>query len=228
MRTLKLILTSFLILFLAGTVSAAEIQVHSVSGIPNYQYIQDGQGQKTSYAGEFAISSDDLDIAPYGYCVEQGALIGGGIFELTEPLVDITGNFINAAWLVHTFRPQITTDDQRAALQLAVWDVLYGWDDQANAEILGGDGLINDISGAQPDAVQDYLDIITAAYNPDIVDSVLGNGYKVAKLRFNGDDQRPSIENIQDILVRTVPEPGSMILFGFGLLSLGAVGRRKK
>jgi len=173
---------------------------------------------KSDDIGEFIISSDDPNIAPYGYCIEQDEGIWmDTTYDVVGDLNDVTGAYINAAWLVHTYKPQMTKDWQTAALQLAIWDLL---DD-------GGDGLIDDISGIGPSYVQTYFTAIKTNYDDNYNENdVLGKGYKMAELVWTSANGETIIER-QDILVRVVPEPTSMLLFGFGLLGLGAFGRRK-
>lgn len=219
MRTKYSLLLVFLTILVASFASASTVTLTGISG-QTLTYSQTGYAINTaSTPGQFALASDDLSIEPWGYCVEQGVSIWPGEAFVVTDYEDISGAFVNAAWLVHTYMPQMTEGHQRAALQLAIWDVLY------DADSALADGEIDEIYDIVPPSVQVYFDTIKADYDTNYDENdVLGQGYKIARLDRN--DLLTPFE-VQDILVRTVPEPGAMILFGFGLLGLSAVGRRK-
>mgnify|MGYP001552398749 CR=1 FL=1 len=169
--------------------------------------------------GEFILTSDDLDILPFGYCVEQGVDIWPNEDFFVSSFDDVSGNYINAAWLIDTYYGVMTEDYQRAALQLAIWDVLFAsalWD--------GGDGTIDDIINIVPTETQAYFDLIKADYDANYnAADILGKGYMVAELQWSAHPTYP----VQDIIVRVVPEPGTIILFSIGLLGLAGSGRKR-
>lgn len=189
---------------------ASTIEVKGINGIA-LSFEQNGITHNST-PGEFILTSDIL-AEPFGYCVEQGTEIWGGTFSVLS-LNDLAGNYVNAAWLVDTYyyNASFSQNYQRAALQLAIWDVL-------------GDGSIDDICNITNADTQSYFTTIQTlygnSYNPS---TIAGKGYKRAELQW---DELPYY-NVQDIIVRTVPEPASLLLFGFGLLGLGAMGRKKE
>jgi hypothetical protein len=176
-------------------------------------YTQNGV-PKTGLSGEFVLNSD-LPLEPFGYCVEQGVSIWGGTFNILN-LRDLDGFYVNAGWLVDTYYYDInlTENYQRAALQLAVWDVI-------------SDGLIDDIINISDASTQTYFTNIQnyyeANYDPS---SITGKGYKIAELQYQY--ASGATLNVQDLIVRPVPEPATMMLFGLGLLGISALGRKKE
>jgi hypothetical protein len=212
---------SFILLFLlilifgASFTQASTITVTGINGISSLDFTQGSNNHIGSYPGEFSLTSD-LPMELFGYCVEQGVPIYGDTTYNILSLNNVSGFYINAAWLVDTYYydTSFSQDYQRAALQLAIWDVL-------------GDGLINDISSINNTDAQSYFSAIQAlyaiSYDPN---TIAGKGYKIAKLQYqyaNG-----STLDVQDLIVRTVPEPATFLLFGFGLLGLGAMGKKKE
>ncbi len=133
---------------------------------------------------------------------------------------DYATNGKAAEWLMDSFAynnglgyhhsTDTNPNNQSAALQLAIWEVLYG------------DLFLYDITST--DALTDtlykfFIDEFETHYSAD---KVKDGRYAVVKLSLNNNDT-------QDLLIRNpVPEPTTMLLFGFGLLGIGALGRRKE
>ena len=134
-----------------------------------------------------------------GYCVDLKTNYGDGVAGLE----DLTGNQKKAAWLLDYSANSLNHNDtpnDNIALQLAIWDVLYG--DRFNMR----EGLTSD------EIYASYEDYITALdFN-----------------EYNGDDyQILTFNDTQDMIVKTVPLPPAILLMGLGLMGISSVRRTK-
>ena len=195
----------------------------------------------------------------WGFCVDLGTSLDLSnntseyaneyTYYTTEVPKDYNENLVYVEWLLDQYGQDAysTTNGSNpkgAALQLAIWEVLYdlhisdtsgtynldyfNWDYVSDGDNTGGiyvganDFYYNRTGtalGAWVNTFYDeYIDALIDAIDDDGLDSSYestGN-YVVAVL-----------ENGQDIIVNVVPEPATAMLLGFGLLGLCAVGRKR-
>lgn len=114
------------------------------------------------------------------------------------------GSLTRTAWLVNTFGDDPLTASQKVALNVAIWDAAYG-------------SRIQYVSGL--DAAQ------TTQYNAYRAAYLLGGqdfNYRWYDNNFPDTDDR-----FQDFM-EAVPEPGTIMLLGTGLLGSGLVWRRRR
>lgn len=131
------------------------------------------------------------------------------------------GNFDPASTSL-TAVDSFTNAEAAAALQLAIWDAVYDFN---GSNYDGhGNGLFGYSETGDINTLYSYFlgSLLTANTASSITNSI--SGYKVAQI-YDTTNQKDG----QDILVyNPVPEPGTMVLFGFGLLGFGMLGRKQQ
>jgi hypothetical protein len=169
-------------------------------------------GNRHVGAGRFSttISHAENQIDTFSYCVD----IENTFSWDTDYIADLKtpdGVYREAAWLVSQFDPftgsywsesgNILTDAKSVAmtLQLAIWDTLYLDPDRFDRQNSGDLALFDTMIGTLP-----------------LIGTFVPTGFFVADI--SGQDQ---------LVAAPVPEPGTMLLMGMGLLGLGVVGRRR-
>jgi hypothetical protein len=196
--------------------------------------IRDFQGQSVNikhngwgyWVGEGAASMKTLEFTSMdpnevpqtyiqkGYCVELEQGIGNGSYDVELKKLDPNSAWqMGAAWMVHNIK--VDTDFEYAAMQVAIWEVVY--DGIANFDPnksldwwLGGDFRVSGLySGDIKAEAISYLEMLHAASDFSGLE-----GYRLATNCYN-----------QDMLV--APIPGAVWLMGSGLIGLVGMGRRR-
>lgn len=147
----------------------------------------------------------------FGLCVDLDHWNTNGLsYDVNvKPIAQQGPNATRAAYLLNTFSSTVTSKAQGAALQLAVWDVIYD----------NGDGFSKGrfrTSSVSTDTV------LTA--NTYLQQSV--SQTSAAAVWYEAKNHGKYNKSNQDFMAAAVPEPASMIALGAGLLALARRRRR--
>ena len=203
--SIHLILIAFMLLMTPAVSVADYVDYTGYSGATiSYAY-----GTKTGgIAAEIYIKWNS--VPTWSYCIDLDNFVGdaqtiaylGGV---GAPIAAL--DFKEAAWIIEkNWAPGLSTTE-RAALQAAIWTVRYN-----GAFVVGSNGT----------AFDNYF----AAYMASLSDSGFGN-FIPSNYAYLDLGQVPGqIDSVQDLITR-VPEPGTLILMGLGLLGLAGLRRKE-
>jgi hypothetical protein len=147
-------------------------------------------------AGQILVGYKGQDYA--AYCVDIFQYADGGPVTETSPVGLPHGDL--AAWLFETYAPTVTTDAQAAALQVAIWEVLYE-DPQSGYDVQHGTFRMTG-AGEAKQLAQGLLDALPASHTPAAGTIILAS------------------DSHKDLMISSgsapVPEAGTMALLALG------------
>jgi len=249
-------ITTFFVLFFALPATATTLHVdNSFYGVNNVDVTFNGNDITTS-AAELRVYFDGNSgsFLP-AFCVDLSDPLSVGVDNhvksLQSPESYNPANGLYTEWLMDSFSVQLgyknssiglVSSYQGAGLQLAIWETFYDlyaptppgastpynldYDDTFTS--YAGTGIFsydrNPVIGGVNDEVNKWYDF----FIQELVDEIDAGSlftstgkYIVAELTYNNIDK-------QDLMtVNPVPEPSTIMLFGLGLLGIGAIGRKK-
>jgi len=239
----------FLSVFLTGClfvlpVNASTIQIDSdVIGYGSIKstYLND----TVNGAGMMTI----LDYNGYGqtfaFCVQPNLslnLENDPIYDYSNDLSLTISNQVYVEWLWDSYAGVIGSNSSAGAgLQLAIWEVIADldvdeigynldyafwpsdgtpWDEDA---YVGTDDFSYDRETAteDPQTTNEWYDM----YITELVAAMDADSAKLADYQSTGEYFIADLD--QDIIIKVVPEPSTVLLFALGLLGFGAIGRKK-
>jgi hypothetical protein len=164
-------------------------------------------------AAEISIKWNNLPT--WAYCIDLDNYLSdnsaiayyGGV---GAPIIT-ADQFKKASWLLEKNWAPGLSSTQRAALQAAIWEVRYD-----ALFTLGNNSAITGFDGYYSTYIASLSDSGFAGFNP--------TNYVYLDLGEVPGQTAP--DTVQDLITR-VPEPGTMILFGLGLIGLAGLRRKE-
>ena len=226
-KKLSVIITFGILVLTPFSVGAIQLQtVGELSDLSTWKTVSFhfGNLDEQGLAGEFDLivgkGSDAFDTI--GYCVELEEPISiPELYDVSLEPVTFRPNGMDAAWLMNEYayglgnRPDdaaINEMDAKAALQLAIWDTIY--EDKFT------------VLGATSDSIESlytgYIKGLATAKSTGVYNTAFAVNFSVAHQ-----------EDYQDLLIYNpddsgaVPEPGTILLVGCGLLFLGLIRKKR-
>ena len=199
----------------AGAASASASTLN-VTGYTLGEQVRIASGGATGLinTAEFKVELDGQK--GYSYCVDLAQTIGLGAttgWDVSSP--EASAAIVRAAWLVDRFHGDVASNGAAgiAGLQLAIWETLA---DGPNANLFAGAFALQ-AGGASAGALQLASSYLGQLANADLSSFTTGAVWAVNTRR-------------QDQLFFTapIPEPSSIVLFGFGAAIVAEALRRKR
>ena len=177
------------------------------------------------------------DFNAIGYCVDLSNSIDTGTYNVgnLQTFGSFNQNQKEAAWLIHQFAPGLGNSTGNyslgttiAALQSAVWSIVY---DTGSSRFDIGSGnfyLTYNTNHWIRQLAQSMLNALPTKYGGVIgLDSITWSANAKDVYKMDSESRAQELMLASKSVPSTVPEPGTMILFGSALFGAGVVRRRK-
>lgn len=208
------------LLSFAVKAEASQLEVLNWTLGHQIQYSLNSGADKNAWTAQMHVSLDNFnDIL--AYCVDLGQSINKGVeYTVTvDPLQTHPISSLQAAWLMGHYAPGLglatagySLQTNITALQVAIWEVIY---DHASVDLGAGSFVLKNVYSSESAQVQTLANQYLASLPSDIGSTGLS---------FAGVTRSSAV---QDLVVGTTPEPGSLLLFG-SAVAAGLGWRRRR
>lgn len=204
----------------AAKAQASQLEVLNWTLGHQIQYSLNSGADKNAWTAQMRVSLDDFsDIL--AYCIDLGQTINKNVeYTVTvDPVQTHPVSTLQAAWLLGHYAPGLglatagySLQTNITALQVAIWEVIY---DHASADLTSGSFVLKNVYSTESAQVQSLANQYLASLPGNITDTGLSFGAATRSA------------SVQDLVVGTTPEPGSMLLFG-SAVAAGLGWRRRR
>jgi hypothetical protein len=204
-----------------GNVYAVPINVEVLHGTSTeYAYFGDyNGGQWVTVYTDYSLSTDRYgSIIKDAFCVE-GVASGSGS-QLYEQ-ISVPANLYNAAWVADQYWHNDSWSLTKEETQIIIWELAIDGNGRDNAGFNFATGYFQYNGSKLADLTFFYLNTIL----PNVIDPPTFSGVELVYNPIGPYNEYP--EAFQDFLIDPVPEPTTILLFGIGVLGIGALGRKR-
>mgnify|MGYP000937856555 CR=1 FL=1 len=246
-KTRNLLQSLFLSVFLIGClfalpVNAGTIEIKSGSGFDDISYTYNTAGAgMTKYTGAGMMTIDYNGYQTFAFCVQPDLSISVGNEHAFDNSSLTISNQIYVEWLLDMYADVASSNSAAAAgLQLAIWEVMIDLvdndaDDDYNLDYdiweigwTGVDYIASDDFSYTRDSAAVTVNQWYDSYITELVKAMNDSEQDLANYQSTGNYFIADLgDNVQNIIIKVVPEPSTVLMFALGLLGFSAMGRKR-